>query len=110
MQQPTISRSTSRSAVDTTYRHQNQDLDIVPAYLPKPSSRVWIIRDPDGVQYAGRQGTYAFLPHLPAKNTLLWMVYYIIHLFETNKLFFFESSKLLLIFRKKYIISVLVQI
>lgn len=112
MQQPTISRSTSRSAVDTTNRHQNQDLDtsIVLSYLPKPSSSVWVIRDQDGVQYAGRQGTDAFLPHLPAKNTLLWMVYYIIHLFETNKLFFFESSKLLLIFRKKYIISVLVQI
>lgn len=110
MQQPTISRSTSRSAVDTTNRHQNQDLDIVLSYLPKPSSSVWVIRDQDGVQYAGRQGTDAFLPHLPAKNTLLWMVYYIIHLFETNKLFFFESSKLLLIFRKNYIISVLVQI
>lgn len=110
MQQPPITRSTPRDAIATTYMHQNQDLDIVPAYLPKPSSRVWIIRDQDGVQYAGRQGTYAFLPHLPAKNTLLWMVYYIIHLFETNKLFFFESSKLLLIFRKKYIISVLVQI
>lgn len=88
MQQPTISRSTRRGAIDTTYRHQNQDLDIVPAYLPKPSSRVWIIRDQDGVQYAGRQGTDAFLPHLPAKNTLFWMVYYIIHLFETNKLVF----------------------
>lgn len=56
MQQPTISRSTPRGAIDTTYMHQNQDLDIVPAYLPKPYSRVWVIRDQDDVQYAGRQG------------------------------------------------------
>lgn len=76
MQQPPISRSTPRGAIDTTYVHQNQDLDIVPAYLPKPSSRVWVIRDQDDVQYAGRQGTGAFHPHLPSKNTLLRVLYH----------------------------------
>lgn len=76
MQQPPISRSTPRRAIDTTYMHQNQDLDIVPAYLPKPSSRVRVIRDQDGVQYAGRQGTGAFHPHLPSKYTLLRVLFH----------------------------------
>lgn len=67
MQQPTISRSTRRGAIDTTYRHQNQDLDIVPAYLPKPSSRVWIIRDQDGVQYAGRQDMVDLIQQMERK-------------------------------------------
>lgn len=88
MQQPTISRSTSRSAVDTTYRLQNQDLDIVLSYLPKPSSSVWVIRDQDGVQYAGRQGTDAFLQHLP--HYYGWYIISSISLRRTN---FFSLSQ-----------------
>lgn len=64
MQQPPISRSTPRRAIATTYMHQNQDLDIVPAYLPKPSSRVWVTRDQDGVQYAGRQDMIDFIQQM----------------------------------------------
>lgn len=76
---------------------------IVPAYLPKPSSRVWVIRDQDGVQYAGRQGTGAFHPHLPSKNTLLRVLYH--PSLWDEQTFLFESSKLFFLWGKQTFID-----